>query len=350
MTDPKTTKNQNRTNQIIDANLDRAREGLRVLEDWARFGLARGDLVKRLKDFRQILGNNHLMEYKESRNYVPDKCMGLTHPAQDIRIKTEDLISSNASRIQEALRVIEEYTRNKNDKLSQIASKIRYEVYSLEIQLLECKYGSNLRNILLNNNLYLITKKDPELLPKIEYLLKCGVKIVQHRFKLGNDSDFLREATEIKKLCTKYNALFIINDRLDIALACEADGVHLGQGDLDIESARKILGYSKIIGISASTPLEIDIAVDKGCDYLGIGPVFKTTTKENKVPLGFDKIKSLTQQLTIPWFAIGGINVNNISLLKEKGICKVAMISGLIDCENHKDQAKIIIKKLSNED
>ena len=97
--------------QIIDANLDRAREGLRVLEDWARFGLARGDLVKRLKDFRQILGNNHLMEYKESRNYVPDKCMGLTHPAQDIRIKTEDLISSNASRIQEALRVIEEYTR-----------------------------------------------------------------------------------------------------------------------------------------------------------------------------------------------------------------------------------------------
>ena len=348
--DPKTNQNQSRTNQIIDANLDRAREGLRVLEDWARFGLSRADLVKRLKNYRQILGENHLIEYKKSRNFVPDTCMGINHPAQATRFKTEDLIGSNSSRIQEALRVIEEYTRNKNDKLSQIASKIRYEIYSLEIELLDCKYGSNLRNILLNNNLYLITKKDAELLTKIESLLQGGIKIVQHRFKLGNDSDFLKEANEIRRLCTKYNALFIVNDRLDIALACEADGVHLGQGDLDIESARKILGYSKIIGMSASNQLEVDKAIDKGCDYLGIGPIFETTTKKNKIPLGVDNIKALTNHINIPWFAIGGINVDNVSLLKEQGIQKVAMISGLIDSENNKEQAIIIINKLSNED
>ena len=108
--------------QIIDANLDRAREGLRVLEDWARFGLGKEKYVERIKNFRQILGTNHLEVYKQSRNHIEDKCKGLTHQEQRSRKTPELIISSNAGRVQEALRVIEEFSRVHNQELSKIAS------------------------------------------------------------------------------------------------------------------------------------------------------------------------------------------------------------------------------------
>ena len=123
--------------QIIDANLDRAREGLRVLEDWARFGLGENDFVVKIKNFRQILGKNHLEVYKQSRNHIEDQCKGLTHQEQIKRRSPEQIISSNSGRIQEALRVIEEFSRLHNHELSKIASEIRYEIYTLEIDLLK---------------------------------------------------------------------------------------------------------------------------------------------------------------------------------------------------------------------
>ena len=118
--------------QIIDANLDRAREGLRVLEDWARFGLGKEKYVERIKNFRQILGKNHLELYKQSRNHIKDKCKGMIHQEQINRKTSEQIISSNSGRVQEALRVIEEFSRQHNHELSKIASEIRYEVYTLE--------------------------------------------------------------------------------------------------------------------------------------------------------------------------------------------------------------------------
>ena len=117
--------------QIIDANLDRAREGLRVLEDWARFGLGGNYFVAKIKNYRQILGKNHLEVYKKSRNYIEDQCQGLTHQEQYKRKTPEQIISSNSGRVQEALRVIEEFSRLHNHDLSKIASDIRYEIYKL---------------------------------------------------------------------------------------------------------------------------------------------------------------------------------------------------------------------------
>ena len=122
--------------QILDANLDRAREGLRVLEDWARFGLGKEKYVEKIKNFRQILGKNHLEVYKLSRNHIEDKCKGLTHQEQINRKTSEQIVSSNSARVQEALRVIEEFSRLKNNELSKIASEIRYEIYTIEIVLL----------------------------------------------------------------------------------------------------------------------------------------------------------------------------------------------------------------------
>jgi len=335
--------------QIIDANLDRAREGLRVLEDWGRFGLGENDCVKRIKNFRQILGKNHLEVYKQSRNYIADECKGLTHQEQINRKTPEQIISSNASRVQEALRVIEEFSRPNNHELSKIASEIRYAIYTLEIDLLNLSKCKNSKEILKENDLYVVTNQKENLLETIEDVLIAGVKIIQHRFKVGTDKDHLKEAIQIKNLCKRYNSLFIINDRVDIALASNADGVHLGQDDLDLKTARKLLGYSKIIGISANNKIDISNAQTEGCDYIGIGPVFDTETKKGKKPLGIEKIKKLTKDLNIPWFAIGGVTTNNISYLKRNGLKKVALVSQLMNSEDPKEDAIIILKELTNE-
>ena len=335
--------------QIIDANLDRAREGLRVLEDWARFALGRKDLVKTVKNYRQILGKHHLKVYKESRNFVTDKCTGLGHPEQFKRNNASSIISSNSARVQEALRVIEEFSRDHNQNLSKISSDIRYEIYNLEIALLEAESNYSLRKILNENDLYFITLDSENLFEKIKNILEGGVKIIQLRFKHGKDSDNLKFAIKVRELCNSYDALLLINDRVDIASACKADGVHLGQDDMDIKSARNILGFSKIIGISASNEWDIEKAIKDGCDYLGIGPVFATTTKKEKVPLGIETLKSLTRDISIPWFAIGGIKHENISLLKENNIRKVAIISDLINSKNPKEKAIMMINSLNYE-
>ncbi|KGF99773.1 MULTISPECIES: thiamine phosphate synthase [Prochlorococcus] len=335
--------------QIIDANLDRAREGLRVLEDWSRFGLGENNFVTKIKNFRQILGKNHLEIYKQSRNYNEDKCKGLTHQEQLKRKAPKQIISSNAGRVQEALRVIEEFSRLHNHELSKIASEIRYEIYNLEIDLLNLSKRKKSDEILYKTHLYVITDQKKNLLRIIEDILIAGVKIIQYRFKTGTDKDNLEEAIQIKNLCEKYNSLFIINDRVDIAIASNADGVHLGQEDLDLKTARKLLGYSKIIGISANNENDISNALKEGCDYIGIGPVFETSTKKNKKPLGIEKIKTLTKDLNIPWFAIGGVTTNNISFLKSHGFKKVALVSQIMNSEDPKEDAIMILKDLSNE-
>ena len=335
--------------QIIDANLDRAREGLRVLEDWARFGLGNKDYVIKIKNFRQILGKNHLKIYKASRNYLEDHCRGLSHEEQIRRKTPEKIISSNSARVQEALRVIEEFTRIDNIELSQIASHIRYEIYNLEVDLLYFNKKNESLKIIEENKIYAITEKKENLISTIEEILKGGVRIIQHRFKNGNDFDNLEEAAAINFLCKKYNSLFIVNDRLDIALACNADGIHLGQDDIDLKTARKILGNSKIIGISANNEIDISNALKNGCDYIGIGPAFKTSTKKGKEPLGLEKIKSLSKDINIPWFAIGGINKKNISDLKTFGISKIALVSALMNAEDPRREAMMIIKELSHE-
>jgi thiamine-phosphate pyrophosphorylase len=335
--------------QIIDANLDRAREGLRVLEDWARFGLGKEKYVKRLKNFRQILGKNHLEIYKQSRNHIADKCKGLSHQEQINRNTPEQVISSNSGRVQEALRVIEEFSRLHNHELSKIASEIRYEIYTIEIDLLSLSKCKKSEEILKENNLYVITEEKDNLLETIEEILIAGVRIIQHRFKKGTDKDNLQEAINIKNLCERYDSLFIINDRLDIALASNADGIHLGQDDLDLKTARKLLGYSKIIGISANNEIDISNALKDGCDYIGIGPVFETATKKEKKPIGIEKIKTLTKDLNIPWFVIGGIKSNNISYLKRNGFKKVALVSQLMNSEDPKEDAIMILKELSHE-
>ena len=170
----------------------------------------------------------------------------------------------------------------------------------------------------------------------IEEAIKGGVKIVQLREKNISTKDFYEKALKVKEICKNYGVLFIINDRLDIAQAVEADGVHLGQSDMPIEKAKEILKNKFLIGVTARNVDEAIKAELEGADYIGSGAIFGTSTKNNAKKLEMEDLKKIVNSVKIPVFAIGGININNVWMLKNiglQGICSVSGILSEIDCK-----------------
>ena len=328
---PVTPPTDNRIAQLIDANLDRAREGLRVMEDWCRFGLKRNDFSVQIKDWRQQLGAHHHNIYRKARLTSEDPAMGVSHPLQKNRSTPEDIFIANSSRVQEALRVLEEFTRITDPKLSEIATRIRYETYEIEIKVINAKEGIGNRQILKNCSLYLITANRKDLKEIVLQALEAGVKIVQYREKFLNDNEKVNQAKALASLCKKYNSLFIVNDRIDIALAVKADGIHLGQEDLPTKIARELLGPEKIIGRSTHCIEDIKNAEKEGCDYIGIGPIFPSKTKEKLSPIGIDYLVKGSYKTHLPAFVIGGINSSNINKLNQINNLRIAVSDAIIN-------------------
>lgn len=174
---------------------------------------------------------------------------------------------------------------------------------------------------------------------------KAGVKIIQLRFKHSTKKLFLEQALKIRKVLGK-KTLFIINDSVEIAKESRSDGVHLGQKDSDIASARKILGYGSIIGKSCKTLKQALEAQKQGADYIGVGPVFKTPAKPVVKTVNSNTLSEISKEIKIPVFAIGGIGLNNIKGLKRCGIKRIAVIRAVCNAANINKAAKDILKKL----
>lgn len=165
----------------------------------------------------------------------------------------------------------------------------------------------------------------------------AGVTVVQYRNKDGASADLCREAASLRTLCKKI--LFLVNDRVDIALAASADGVHLGQEDLPVAIARKILGKDKIIGVSVHTPAQARLAVSSGADYLGVGPIFPTTTKRDAArPVGLTLLRKIKDSVRVPVVAIGGITLNNAAEVIASGADAVCAISAVVDSPDVKKE------------
>ena len=331
--------------RLIDANLDRAREGLRVIEDWCRFGLSRRDLVIKIKNWRHQLSIHHNEIYKQARSSSNDQGALLNHPAQKNRKSSKEIIFANCSRIQEALRVLEEFSRNSNPDLAKCASIIRYEIYEFELTILKANKKEKRKEILNSCKLCLITCPQKELIKTVSKALSEGVKMVQYRCKDSTITDQMKfiQAKEIASICKQNNALFIINDRIDFVLATDADGLHIGQKDLPPEIARNLLGEEKLIGLSTRNLDQIKKAEEAGCDYIGIGPIFATKNKYNINPLGIDYLIEIFKKTKLPCFAIGGINISNINDIKSKGINRVAVIDAIM---KNSDPSKATIQLL----
>ena len=164
---------------------------------------------------------------------------------------------------------------------------------------------------------------------KIEAAVRGGAAIVQLREKRLGDADFLAEAKRFVSLCRRLGAASIINDRADIALTSGADGVHVGQSDLEAERARALLGPDKIVGVSAHSPEEARQARKDGANYLGCGAAFATGTKSDAKPLSKETIRTVTAAAGVPVVAIGGVNRENILELRGLGLAGVAVVSGI---------------------
>ena len=171
--------------------------------------------------------------------------------------------------------------------------------------------------------------KGETLLSQVEKALKGGATCIQLREKEMGKEEFLEEAREIQKLCREYRVPFIVNDNVEIAAAIDADGVHVGQRDMEAGTVRKILGPDKIIGVSAQTVEQALLAEQKGADYLGVGAVFPTGTKADAEDVNFEMLKAICESVKIPVVAIGGITRENMTKLQGSGICGIAVVSAI---------------------
>lgn len=185
-----------------------------------------------------------------------------------------------------------------------------------------------------------------ELNDDVEKAIKGGATIIQLREKNMNYDELVKSAIKIKEVCRKYNVPFIINDNVEAAKAVDADGVHLGQGDMNAAKARKILGNDKIIGVTAKTIEQAKKAEADGADYLGSGAVFGSSTKSNAIKMEIPTLKSITEAVNIPVVAIGGICIENISKLKGSGIAGAAVVSGIFAEEDIQKAANDLYKRI----
>lgn len=198
----------------------------------------------------------------------------------------------------------------------------------------------------IDYSIYLVTDEaclhGRPLLECVEEALAAGVTLVQYRAKAADGGVLYTEACRLKELCDKYSVPLIINDRLDIALAVGAAGVHLGQGDLPCAVARRLLGEDFIIGVSAHNPAEAVQAVSEGADYLGCGAVFGTATKHDVAKLGLENLRAIRKAVAVPMVGIGGITADNYAEVLATGADGAAIVSGILA----QDDIGAVVKKL----
>ncbi len=195
-------------------------------------------------------------------------------------------------------------------------------------------------------SLYLVTDNSDDVdkfLKTIEEGIKGGVSVIQIREKTADTLDFYNLALKVKEITTKYGIPIIINDRVDVALAIDADGVHVGQSDMPCDVTRKLIGPDKILGVSAATVEEAKKAENDGADYIGSGAVFPTSTKADASSVSKDELIKIVESINIPVVAIGGINLENACQLKDTGIAGLSVVSAIMSSDNPKKSSEELL-------
>ena len=335
--------------RIIDANLNRATEALRVLEEIARFKLGDKNLSTQLKNIRHQICTFFDDKYDFlviSRDTLNDVGVDIINPTkiEKYYLNIESIFRSNFKRLEQALRVLSEYAN--------LSDNFRYQIYTIEKNMNERIKMDIKKYLLKDKKLYLVTNSDnfatdDEFLDTVALAIKSGVDIVQLREKTKPAAKIIEYGKVIRQITSEYGALFIVNDRIDIAQILNADGVHLGQDDVDINSARKILGEKMIIGISTHKPQDAQEAIKNGADYIGVGPVYKTPTKPNREPAGLEYLKWAVENVSIPFYAIGSIDENTIDEVISYGTKRVALVRAIMNSKNISSTVKNLKNKLS---
>jgi thiamine-phosphate pyrophosphorylase len=321
--------------RIIDANFNRAREAVRVIEDYCRFALNCDSLSQRARQLRHNLcaavSNLNTEQLIASRDTLNDVGVGSVVDNQMRRTDLHDCFTAAAKRLPEALRTIGEIAQIINPAIALKIEDLRYTAYTLEKDIV--LFSSSAEKFKRVKLYVIITGK--QLLEVLQLTDSCatgGADCIQLRVKDVEDDEFFEIAGEFAKICRRENVISIINDRADIAIATGADGVHMGQNDLPVEKVRTLQITPLIIGKTTHSQQQIQAACSKMPTYLSIGPVFATSTKPDLAPVGLYYVTTAVKTLEpsgVSHVAIGGINLKNIDNVLAAGAEKIAVCSAV---------------------
>ena len=335
--------------RILDANANRAREALRVMEDYARFSLNHEGLCEELKHLRHNLTETlkpYLSEAILHRDVQSDVGTEIKTPAETKRESINDIVTAAGKRLTEALRVLEEILKTLDSPAATRAEKLRYGSYDIEQ-----KIARTLRPKLFDHvRLYVLITESICKRPWLEaanLAIGGGADCLQLREKSLETGELLNRAKQLVHLCHQHNVLCIINDRPDIALLSGADGVHVGQQDLPATQARKLIGPRLILGVSTHNLDQAKAAVLDGADYIGVGPIFKSPTKPREILPGPNFARQIAHEIKIPAVAIAGITERNVDEVIACGIKAVAVTAAVIGADDAKGAAKRLKAKLN---
>ena len=337
--------------RILDANANRASEALRTAEDYLRFVLEDSHLCEQCKQLRHQLAEALQTSLKTSDRWAARDVSGdvgttISTEREQTRGDISEVALAAFHRAREALRCLEEYSKTFSPDLAAQLEPLRYRCYTLEraagltAEALQtwpevCIY------VLIDGGESL-----PAMAKLAEQLLKGGVHALQLRDKQMDDRELLKRAVRLRRLAQLYGAKFIVNDRPDIALLSGAHGVHVGQEELPVSAARRVIGPGKLVGVSTHSLQQARQAVLDGADHIGCGPTFPSQTKQFEEFAGLEYLKEVHREIRLPAFAIGGIHHENAAEVRQAGITRVAVGAALTRAADPEQAARKLAETL----
>lgn len=344
--------------RILDASLNRCSEGLRTIEEFVRFILndrAKSSAAKQLRhDLHTAAATLDRKRLLSSRDTPGDIGTTIQISTESQRDSLSEVVAAAIARTQQSLRCLEEYGKTVDVTFSQSIETLRYHFYrfaaDIELANLATKpTGDVRRQCLASAQLYALVDAGPNaesFLANLESLAAAGVDMFQLRDRAVDDRTLFDRSIIGGRLASKLNVLFIVNDRADIALAADCDGVHVGQEELPPAAARRVIGRDRLLGISTHSIAQVHQAVRDGADCIGCGPMFAGQTKTFDEYVGPALIKQVVESgLDIPAFAIGGINAGNMDDVLSVGGTRVA-VTGAINRASDPAQAAQKLKQM----
>ncbi len=336
--DPSDSSVQWAAYRILDANLNRGLEGLRVVEEYLRFALEDDHLATHCKTLRHDLAslaaglNAHHLH--AARDVVGDVGTAIATASEYRRTNLVSVAAANLKRVQQALRGLEEYSKVVAPDLSASIEQLRYRTYTLErsITLLRTSLQR-----LESACLYVLVDgcDSPSACEQlVGLLLTAGADVIQLRDKRLPDRLLLQRARLVRRMTREQGRLFIMNDRVDLALLADADGVHVGQEEISVSDARRLMGPEALIGVSTHSLDQARQAVLDGANYLGCGPTFTSATKSFSQLAGIGYLQQVAGEIRLPAFAIGGIDTENVAEVKEAGFSRIAVSHSVVGADD----------------
>ena len=339
--------------RILDAAANRAREALRVIEDWARFALDDAHLTECLKQIRHALAAATAgipwEQRLAARETQADVGTGITTLSEQNRADLWDVLTANFLRLEESFRSLEEFGKIINPAIGVAIEQLRYRTYTLQRAIDATRIG---QERLATARLYILLdgRADVAEFERLaQGLIGAGVDVLQLRDKRLADRELIDRARRLRQLTRGTSTLLVINDRPDLAVLAQADGVHVGQDELAVKDVRSIVGAGMLIGVSTHSLPQARQAVLDGANYLGVGPTFPSGTKSFADFPGLELLRAVAAEIRLPAFAIGGITRENLGQVKSAGFGRIAVSGAILGAGDPVQAAREIRAELSAE-